>query len=51
MKITIDLNEEMVKEYARHLGYSEESISNIDKNDFFIEGLSSMIEDNIDMVL
>lgn len=44
MKFVLDLNEETVVKYARHLGYEEDELKHLNEDESFIDALIEIIE-------
>ncbi len=51
MKFELDLNEELMLKYARHLEYEENELSSINENIMFKDTLTNIIENSIDTLL
>ena len=48
MKFILDLNEEIVFKYAKFIGYEENELSNLNKDESFIVTITEIIENTCD---
>lgn len=45
MKITLDLNKEIMVKYARFLGYTEDDLWNINEDLSFVDTITELLEE------
>lgn len=51
MKITLELDKDILTKYARHIGLEENELHNIKNDDFFKESVADVLEKIIDICL
>lgn len=45
MKFILDLNEELMVEYAKFLGYEESDLINLNENEKFLDSITELLEE------
>lgn len=45
MKFILDLNEELMIEYAKFLGYEESDLINLNENEKFLDSITELLEE------